>query len=146
MKGRRRITALTNVNVQQWSPIACVTKVLFADHLSGRESQTQLILSSNPRDAPLVIVLRKKGTTNLGAFWLWPVPAIATKSPSYRFAVLTRAPPVLPEQISSAQSESVLTALIEQMGTWNRTLWRKCWTDICCFRTFVEHHWTILVQ
>lgn len=94
----------------------------------------------------IVIVLRKKGTTNLGAFWLWPVPAIATKSPIYRFAVLTRTPPVLPEQISSAQSESVLTALTEQMGTWNRTLWRKCWTDICCFCTFVEHHWTILVQ
>lgn len=68
MKGRRRIIALTNVNVQQWSLIACITKVLFADHLSGRESQTQLILSSNLRDVPLVIVLRKKGTTNLGAF------------------------------------------------------------------------------
>lgn len=67
MKGRR-IIALTNVNVQQWSLIACVTKVLFADHLSGRESQTQFILSSNLRDVPLVIVLRKKGTTNLGAF------------------------------------------------------------------------------
>lgn len=50
MKGRRRIIALTNVSVQQWSLIACVTKVLFADHLSGRESQTQLILSSNLRD------------------------------------------------------------------------------------------------
>lgn len=44
MKERKRITDLTNVNVQQWSLIARVTKVLFADLLSGRESQTLLIL------------------------------------------------------------------------------------------------------
>lgn len=37
------------------------------------------------------------------------------------FAVLAKNP-VLPEQISNAQSESVLTVLTGQMGSWNRML------------------------